>query len=296
MRESLWMLLATFLFSVMSVCVKFAAESHSAWEMVFWRNLIGLAVLVPMIRQMEGGLIANLATPHWPAHVVRNIAGVAAVLGWFGSLAYLPLATSITLNNTSSLFIGASLYITAAWAGRKVKSAALLGTLVAGFVGIVLVLRPTLAQDQMMPALVALGSGFMASIALMSVRAMGKLGEPASRIVFYFTASGLVAGGLGMLLTGATRPTLVNLAWLVGMGVTAVGAQLALTRAYSRGRALLVANLTYASIPLASLWGWVFFNDRLPLIAWIGMAIIIAAGVAATWLTAQEEKPIAGES
>lgn len=290
------MLLATLLFSVMSVCVKFASEAHSAWEMVFWRNLIGMAVLIPMIRQMQGGLIQNLATPHWPAHVVRNIAGVSAVLSWYASLAYLPLATSVTLTNTSSLFIGASVYISAAWAGRKVKSLSLLLTLVAGFIGIVLVLRPTLAQDQIMPAMVALGSGFLASVALMSVRAMGKLGEPASRIVFYFTISGLVAGGVGMLGTGAIWPTPSNLGWLVGMGVTAVAAQLAMTRAYGRGRALLVANLTYASIPLACLWGVTFFNDKLPAIAWFGMVIIIGAGVAATWLTAQEEKPVAGDA
>jgi S-adenosylmethionine uptake transporter len=290
------MLLATLLFSMMSVCVKFASASHSAWEMVFWRNIIGIVVLLPMIRQMEGGLVRGLSTAHWPAHAVRNIAGVAAVLAWYSSLAHLPLATSITLNNTSSLFIGAGIYISAAWAGRKVQSGALLATLVVGFVGIVLVLRPTLAQDQILPAIVGLTSGLLASVALMSVRAMGKLGEPASRIVFYFTLSGLLAGGAGMLVTGATWPTPANMGWLAGMGITAVAAQLCLTRAYSRGRALLVANLSYASIPLATLWGWVFFSDKLPLIAWVGMAIIIAAGVTATWLTAKDEKPISGEA
>jgi S-adenosylmethionine uptake transporter len=285
------MLLASLLFSIMSVCVKFAAATHNVWEMVFWRSAIGLLVLLPLLRQMEGGLRAALATQHWPAHIVRNCAGVSALSGWYASLTLLPLATSTTLNTTSSLFIAVIVFVSAAWSGRARPSLWLLFSILAGFVGVVLLLRPTLAADQYLGAAIALVSGLLSAVAMMSVRALGRLGEPTSRIVFYFTGAGLAVAALGMALTGAKWPTLQSFPWLLGIGVTAIFGQLAVTRAYGRGRALLAANLSYVAIPLACLWGWLLFSDVLPLVAWLGMALIVASGAMATWLTAREEKP-----
>lgn len=287
--QSLWMLVAAFLFSLMGVFVKLASAQHSPWEMLLWRNAIALVVLVPLVRQMSGGLRRGLATPHWPAHVVRNAAGTISVVLWFTSLAHLPLATSMTLNYTSSLFIGLMIFTTAAWAGQPLRNGPMLGALVAGFAGIVLVLRPTIAQDQLGWALTGLASGLLAGVALMSVRAMGRLGEPANRIVFYFTLSGFAAGLAGVLVTGFRVPDLRHAALLFGVGVSALGAQLAMTRAFATGKTLLAANLNYAGILFASLFGWLIWDDRVPGVAWAGMALIVASGIGATWLTATAE-------
>ena len=146
--QSLWMLVAALLFSVMGTFVKLASDQHTPWELLFWRNLIGLVLLVSVIRQMKGGLRHHLATPYWSGHVVRNAAGTLAVVLWFTALAYLPLATSMTLNYTSSLFIGAILFVSAAWTGQAQRHVAMMLALLAGFAGIVLVLRPSLAPDE----------------------------------------------------------------------------------------------------------------------------------------------------
>ncbi len=82
--------------------------------------------------------------------------------------------------------------------------------------------------------------------------------------------------------------------YLLGAGLTSVLAQLALTRAYGQGRALLTANLNYSGILFASFWGWLIWHDILPLIAWLGIVLIIVAGILATWLTAYEAKPSHG--
>lgn len=294
--QSLWMIVAAFLFSVMGVFVKLASDVHSAWEILFWRSLFGLFVLVPLIRQMPGGLRAGLATKYWSAHTVRNLSGTMAVVLWFGSMAHLPIATSMTLNYTSSLFIGLGLFVGAAWRGRALslegmRQGPMLAALVVGFVGIVLVLRPSFDQNQVIWALAALASGMLAAVALMSVRALGQLGEPSSRIVFYFTLSGLLAALAGMAVTDAHRPDPFHLLLLVGVGVTAVTAQLALTRAYGYGRALLATNLNYVGILFATLWGWLFWGDQVPLIAAAGMLLIVSAGIGATLLTASASRP-----
>lgn len=294
--QSLWMIVAAFLFSAMGVFVKFASSSHNAWEILFWRSTVGLAVLVPLIRRVPGGLRAGLATRYWSAHTVRNLSGTLAVVLWFASISHLPLATSMTLNYTSSLFIGLALFVGAAWRGRSlvlggVRQGPMLAALAVGFAGIALVLRPTLERDQLVWALIALASGMLAAVALMSVRALGRLGEPTSRTVFYFTLSGFVAALAGMAVTGANWPTQQEFPLLIGVGVTAVLAQLALTRAYGYGQTLLAANLNYAGILFASFWGWLFWDDRLPAIAVMGVMLVVAAGIVSTWLTASTGRP-----
>ena len=73
-------------------------------------------------------------------------------------------------------------------------------------------------------------------------------------------------------------------AWLVPIGVLASLGQWCMTRAYSRGATLLVANLQYAGIVFAAFYSLVLFDDQIPLIGWVGMALIVASGVAATVL------------
>jgi S-adenosylmethionine uptake transporter len=289
--QSFWILAAALLFSVMSVLVKLASEAHSVWEIIFWRNVVGLLFLLQLLRTLSGGIRANLSTPHWPAHVVRNLAGVTSVVLWFSSIPHLPLTTSITLNYTSSLFIGLIVFVGAAWQGKRMKNASMLLALALGFAGILLVLRPTISQEQIVWAVVGLLGGAMGGVAMMSVRALGQLGEPSSRTVFYFSLGGFLVGLFGVLLFGFKLPTLQHALYLLGAGLTSVLAQLALTRAYGQGKTLLAANLNYSGILFASFWGWLIWHDILPWVAWLGIALIIIAGILATWLTAHEAKP-----
>lgn len=289
--QSLWILVAALLFSVMSVLVKLASEAHSPWEIMFWRNAIGLIFLLQIIRSMSGGIRASLATRHWPAHVVRNLAGVMSVVLWFSSIAHLPLTTSITLNYTSSLFIGLFIFINAAWQGKPLKNGAMLMALMIGFLGVILVLHPTVAPDQVIWAVMGLLSGALGGMAMLSVRALGRLGEPPSRTVFYFSLGGFLVGLLGVMIFGFRWPTLQYFLYLIGAGITSVLAQLAMTRAYGKGKALLAANLNYSGILFASFWGWLIWSEVLPWMAWGGILLIMMAGVYATWLTANEVKP-----
>ena len=44
--QALWMVLAALIFAVMSVCVKFASQDFNAAEIVFYRGLVSMALLV----------------------------------------------------------------------------------------------------------------------------------------------------------------------------------------------------------------------------------------------------------
>jgi S-adenosylmethionine uptake transporter len=66
---------------------------------------------------------------------------------------------------------------------------------------------------------------------------------------------------------------------LLGIGITATLAQLAMTRAYRTGKTLVVGALAYSTVVFSSLWGILFWSDVLPLVAWLGMGMIVVSGL-----------------
>ena len=159
--------------------------------------------------------------------------------------------------------------------------------MLSGFAGVVMMLRPTIEQNQIFAGLIGLMSGFIAAFAFMQVMALSRVGEPETRTVFYFAIGTAVAGGGVMLFDGATPWDWYHAVWLLPVGVFASLGQLCLTRAYSQGATLVVANLQYSGIVFAALYSLLLFGDDIPLIGWAGMAVIVISGMAATLLRAR---------
>ena len=292
--QALWMVLAAFLFASMGVCVKTASAFFNTAELVCYRGLVSMALLWTLARAQG----VPLATRYPGMHAWRSLVGVASLGAWFYAIAHLPLATAMTLNYMSSVWIAAFLVGGTLLAWRPSASAprpALQGTLIvtvlAGFVGVVLMLRPSLDQNQAFAGLIGLLSGLSAAFAYMQVVALSRLGEPESRTVFYFALGSAVAGGAALLFTGLSAWPGWHALWLLPIGVLAAGGQLCMTRAYASAKTqrgtLVVANLQYSGIVFAALYGVLLFGDNLPPIAWTGMVLIVGSGIAATILRAR---------
>ncbi len=136
----------------------------------------------------------------------------------------------------------------------------------------------------MFAGVVGLLSGMMAAFAYLQVMALGKLGEPESRTVFYFALGSAVAGGAWMLVAGTSPWRWEHAWWLLPVGLLASLGQLCMTRAYSQGATLVVANLQYSGIVFGAFYSLLLFGDRIPWVGWAGMALIVASGIAATVL------------
>lgn len=273
--KSGWMLVAAALFALMSVLVKHASATFSPAELVFYRSIFGLVAIWVVIAARQRLLFAPLVTGHVHAHVWRGLSGFAALVLFFYALANLPLATAVTLNYTAPLFLAAL----SAWWLHERHGRSLVGAVLLGFVGVVLLLRPTLEDQAWLPAVAGLVSGMLAAVAYVNVKQLGKLGEPEWRVVFYFTLISTVGGVAWMAFAGFHVPRAQDWPWLVGIGVTATLAQLALTRAYHRGRTLTVGALAFTTVGFSALYGVLLFGERLPLVAWLGMATVAAAGI-----------------
>lgn len=272
---SLWMILASFLFACMGVCVKLGADRFSAGELVFYRGFVATLILGAVIvwRRLP------LATGHAGAHFRRGLAGFVSLVCYFYAITLIPLATAVTLNYTAPLFLALLL---AFWVGER-PAARLHCALAAGFAGVVLVLQPTLARYQLLGGLLGLVSGIIASIAYLNVRQLGELGEPEWRTVFYFSLFSAL-GGLPWLIASHPFHAIDTVGWLLLLGVGGFGtaAQLCMTAAYKRGRTLTSASLAFSTVVFSSLFGIAIWGEVLSLAAWAGIVLIVVAGVAAT--------------
>ena len=272
--QSLWMIAASFLFACMGVCVKFAAEFFSTAEIVFYRSLIALLMMVLLVRARR----IPIATPHWRFQLWRSISGFVSLMLYFYALAMLPLATAVTLAYTSPLFL--TLYL--CWFKHERLRPAMAGALVLGFIGVVLLLRPTFHAEQLLGGLIGLASGMVAGLAYYNVKELGERGEVEERTVFYFSLVSAVVSGVWMTLFDFHRINLPGGLLLLGVGGFGTLAQLAMTRAYNRGRTLMAASLAYSTVIFASLFGMLFWQETLSFAAWLAIALIVASGVIAT--------------
>ena len=275
--KSSWMLVAASLFALMGVLVKHASTHFSSPELVFYRSVFGLVAIWLGIVWQRRQLFSPLATQHAITHFWRGLAGFVALVLFFYALGRVPLATAVTLNYTAPLFLAV---FSAVWLHER-HGRGLVLAVVIGFIGIVVLLRPQWQPDTWLPSLAALISAVFAAVAYVNIKRLGKLGEPEWRVVFYFTLLCTVGGGLWMLLAGFRRPAPADLPVLIGIGVSATLAQLALTRAYHRGRTLTVGALAYSTVVFSALYGVLLFDEQLPSIAWFGIALIVVAGILA---------------
>lgn len=288
--QSLWMLFASFAFSIMGVCVKLASETYSTAEIIMYRGIVGVCFMYGYIKLLGGTMRTTLP---WE-HVWRGVIGVVALWLWFFSIGELPLATGMTLNYLAPIWIATILFTLGWWRGENRFEWGLALAILCSFIGVTFLLRPAFHADQWFGALLGLASGILSAVAYLQVRKLGQLGESEYRIVFYFSLAGLLAGMLGTLF-GFGAPNGTATPWhahdargiglLLAIGITATAAQVAMTRAYRLGKTLVTANLQYSGIVFSSFWGVLIWSDVLGWQSWLGIVMILASGLAATYFS-----------
>lgn len=280
------MVLASFWFATMALGIKYASHSFSTAELVFYRGLVSVIFMAAVVRARG----VSMRSPVPMMHIWRTVFGVFALSLWFYAIAHLPLATAMTLNYMSGVWVAAFVVGGSILYGNSSKQGPLLATVLMGFVGVVMTLRPTIDQNQLFAGLVGLISGISAAMAYLQITSLGKVGEPEERTVFYFSIGTTLIGSVGMLFSDLTpwsevRPQ--DAAWVIPVGICATLGQWCMTRAYRKGATLVVASMQYSGIVFASLYSLILFGDQIPTMGWIGIALIVISGILATMLRAR---------
>ncbi|QEI07340.1 DMT family transporter [Pigmentiphaga aceris] len=278
--QALWMLFASVMFAIMGASVKLAAAGLPLPEVVLMRGLPIVIVLLIWARRSGRSLIP----PSWRLHAVRNISGIASMWMSFYAISHLSLATATSLSYTSPLFI-------AAWVmwRSNTRDSLRIAALFIGFIGVLILLRPSVTEDQWVPAMIGLAGGALMAVAYLGLRVLGQAGEPEWRTVFYFALSASLSGLVMLPVTGWVSPGMDGWLALLSMAGSGMLGQFAVTRAFGRGSALLSAALQYSTIVFSAGLGYLFWNDAPDALGWAGMGLIVLAGLISTWCTRRDK-------
>jgi drug/metabolite transporter (DMT)-like permease len=260
------MLLAALFFAGMGASVKAASGELPTAMVVFFRNAVGLAVLLPWLGR--GGLAA-LRTRHFGEHLFRSLMGLSAMVCLFYSIAHMRLADAILVYQSVPLVLP---LVERVWLGEPITPL-LWWPIGLGFVGLLFILRP--GPDLFGPvALVALASTLFASVAQVGIRRLTRT-EPVTTIVFYFGLIATCVSAVPLAVVWRTpRPSL--LAVLLAMGALATAGQLCLTRAYSCAAAARVGPFLYSGVVFAGVLDFVFWRT-LPDRMFVAGALLVSA-------------------
>ena len=284
---SSWMIVAGFMFAAMGVFVKLGADHFDAAELAFYRNFVGLLFVAVLVAINKG----SLKTKHAGAHFMRGLVGSISLIGYFYAMTQLPLATAQTLNYTSPIFLAIATVVVL---GERFN-AWLIAAIALGFAGVGLLLQPTFHGGKEAAALIGLFSGVFSAWAYLSVRTLGKLGEPDWRVVFWFTVIGSALCAAWQLSTSSFHALRLDTVWMVlGVGMTGTLAQLAMTRAYRTGNTLVVGALSYSTLVFGAFLAFAVRHETLQPLEWAGMAVIVMSGILAMRVEKKEQIEEAG--
>lgn len=269
-KGALLLVLGEGLLAVMAAMIKHLADTLPVEMIVFGRNLIGLAVLLPVL--VASGGIRDLRTSHLRLHFIRGFTGVTAMFCFFFTIAHIPLAEAVLVKMTVPFFLPLVAWL---WLKDRI-SGYTWAAIVLGFVGVGVILRADEGVvDPVM--LVALAGAAIMSVAKVSIRRMAA-SEPPHRVVFYFSLFATLLSAL-LLLRVQQMPTGTEMLWLLAIGSVAIAGQFAMTTAYQLARPGQVGVYNYSAVVWAALLGWLFWGETLVLSTVLGTLLIIGAGI-----------------
>jgi len=273
-KGMLWMIIATFFFSLMGSFVKLGANHFSSVELVFYRSFISLLFLFIyiMIGQKE------IKTPHLRKQIDRGVVGFLSLAFFFYAIAHLNLGSAMTLNYTSPIFLGFFLPFIS---HQKIKKSILFCT-ISGFIGALLILDPHGEWQSWFAGAIGLVSGIGAALAYIHVIQLSKLNEPDWRTVFYFTLVSTLGSGLWISFTDYQKLAWGDMWILIPLGLSATISQIAMTRAYRLGNTLVIGALSYLTIVFSGVISLLYFNETMRIEDILGATLIIVSGAIAS--------------
>ncbi len=266
------MLGSVLLFSMMNVLVKILTDRYPVAEVTFFRSAFALVPVAAAIT-LQGGWATSLRTERPWGHVWRSVIGLTSMTMMFWSFHLLPLGDAVALNFSAPLFLTA---LSVPLLGEKVGIHRWSAVLV-GFVGVLIIVRPSGEMFLHLGAMVALGAAFAQSFAMVAIRQLSRT-EPPNTIVFYFTSFTTVMLALALPFVWVT-PTLADLGLLVATGLLGGGAQLLMTRGYSLAPAAVIAPFNYTSLLWAVLFGWLLWSELPSVYVTVGACVVALSGL-----------------
>lgn len=254
---------------VTGILIRSLGDEVPVSQLVFLRNALGLIYMLILLAFQRD---LTLRTTRLGLHFLRALVGVTAMSCLYYGWTHLPLGTAALLKQTAPLFMP----ILGLWLLRERVHPMLRWTLPIGFVGVALVLQPSDTTVQL-ALLIGLAGAVLGALAKILIRMM-RASEPSRRIVFYFSLFASIFSA-PLAWQSWVQLSLWQWAGVACIGALSTLAQLSMTRAYHNAPASYLGPFTYSSVLIATLLGWLLWDENLDLFTLFGMSLILFAGI-----------------
>lgn len=268
-RGALFMLMSAVVFSTMGALIKHVGAELPTVQVVFFRCIFGLMVLLPFVRR-EGFGIFRTGRPG--LHALRVTLGISAMFCLFHAITHMDLAAAVTITYARPLFM---ILLAILILGEVVRWRRGLATVV-GFLGVLIVMRPDPGALDV-DALAALASAALIAGALTMVKLLSATDRPLTILMWFATGAVLASAVPALLVWQWPQPGTWVL--LVLIGAAASSGQYLAVRAYREGEATLVTPFDYSQIIWATLIGFVVFAEVPDVWTGVGAAVIIGSAL-----------------
>jgi len=270
-----WGLAAAACHSFVPIAVRLLSSHIPPVELVFFRNLIGLAIVMSI---MGWGGFGFVRTKNIAKHLQRNILNFTGMWLWFAALSLLPLAKAVALHFTLPLML---VPLAVIFLHERPETVRTVCTLI-GFGGVLVILRPGAVLIGW-PSITVLASALCYAGVGVFTRVLGRTDSPATTSFYYHSMLSVFA--LVPALYVWVTPTWADLPPLLLLGLAGSAAPYCLVRGMVRAEATVVEPLEYLRLPFTAFLAWIIFSETSDGWIWLGAAIIAGS----TYYMAREE-------
>jgi drug/metabolite transporter (DMT)-like permease len=264
-------LIGMFAISIMDALAKWLAAGYPIAELVFFRNLFALPLVLFILWQQRGGR-ASLVL-HWKAgHLLRAILALGAIFAFFTGLRHLQLAEALSIAFAAPLFVTAlSVPILGERVGPRRWAA-----VVVGFLGVLIMTRPG-AEAFQPEALYILAAALCYALTMLVTRRLART-DTTPAIMLSGICVSLVVSGLALPF-GWRTPLGVDLWLFVLLGLVGGIGMYFMTQAYRYAPAAVIAPFDYTALLWGTLFGWLLWQELPGANIWLGATVVIASGL-----------------
>jgi len=260
--------------SVNDAIAKHLIEVYSPLQILFLRNVIALPFALAITARIGG--VRALRSSRPVPHLMRGFLWVVATILFFTSFAYLDLAEATALIFVAPLFITA---LSAVFLKEQVGWRRWFAV-IAGFVGVLVVIRPGSTAFQLV-SLLPVAVAFLYALLMLGARWVDPR-ESAWTMLLYMTgASALLSA---FVVPFFWTPIQAEHLWFfVGVALFGTAGMTLMTQAFRFAPASIVAPFDYTGLLWATMLGWWFWHEVPDAWAILGAAIIVASGIFILW-------------
>ncbi|UKE46761.1 DMT family transporter [Xanthomonas cerealis] len=266
-----WMIVAVACFALMDAAMKLLTAHYPALQVATLRGGASLPFVLLWVLATAGP--RSIVPVRWGLHLLRGVLGIAMIGCFAWALRSLPLSTAYTIYFVAPLLVTA---LSVPLLGEQVgpRRWAAIGV---GLIGVLVVLRPGVGGFVSLPGLMVLLAATAYAFAAALVSLLARTETPQSLVVWFLL---IMALGAGALAWPAWLPLrLADAGWIATLGLAGALGQVALTQAFRRGDASLIAPLEYSGLIWVIPWDWLLWRKLPDAWTWLGAAIIVASGL-----------------